>query len=338
MTSHTESPISIEALKRHAKRLQKEIKKNNPIFKLSEAQDLLARTFGLNNWHEMNETAIKNNQTSKLKKHLYECCEVGGSILPILKENNTIRFDIKKALHIAAKNRHLHIVKELLEEYLPYHPEIKLYQHDIISCYLIACKRGYLEMVQYLLQDYYQGNATLLAGNRVIGLIDSCRHGHYLLVKYLLEESHFKTILNNQETIDKAFLQTAFFENVEGVFGNKHFQIIQYLLTSKDIPYRANINIKNSECLKIMCFDKPIIEYFLTSPELKEHADIYNDSGKIFEFIYQKAEEWQYYEVVDYLMNDYKIERTPEIMQVINKYGSIRDNRSNQDMKCIINC
>lgn len=101
--------ISSEALKRHAKRLQKEIKKNKPSFKLSEAQDLLAKTFGLNNWHEMNETTKKNEEKNEIEKNYLWYCEneYFFSVKKLLKVHPEINIDIEQGFRRAVKSGNL---------------------------------------------------------------------------------------------------------------------------------------------------------------------------------------------------------------------------------------
>ena len=322
MSSTTESLISIEALKRHAKRLQKEIKKINPDFKLSEAQDLLAKTFGLNNWHEMNETTKKNEEEKRLKKEFLQYCENGHSTF-MLQEHKNIQFDIEKALRIATKNGHGFIIFEVFEEYLPQHPEKQISKHTMLYLFTLACHRGHLDIIQYLL-DYYKRNELLDQFIGSYGFQLACRNGHYDIIQYLLEESTIKDRYNHQQIIDQGFLNATFGEALNGVFGKQHTDIIKYLLNSKNIPINANINAQDSKAIKDACISKELMQYFLCSPELKEHGNIYARNGKIFEFIYNVAHSLKDYEIIDYIIGEYKIEKTPEIIKTLDKYAKIR--------------
>ena len=65
-----------------------------------------------------------------------------------------------------------------------------------------------------------------------------------------------------------------------------------------------------------------IVKYLLTSPDLKEHANIHadNDEGFIWACAYGQLE------VVKYLIQDMSIEKTKHIEDYLNK---------NQDNKCV---
>lgn len=77
--------LSENAVKRHSKRLQEEIKQTyKPDFTLSEAQNMLSRVFGMTNWHELKKVLLpeevgeKNTQNIKLNTifgNLEECHE-----------------------------------------------------------------------------------------------------------------------------------------------------------------------------------------------------------------------------------------------------------------------
>lgn len=319
MFYNSEIVVTKDALKRHAKRLQKEIQKTNPTFKLSEAQNLLAKSFGMNNWHEMNETADKNREAKELNDRFIDSCENGYDIIKLLENNSHIKFNIAKGLLSAAKNGQLEVLIDLLERYLPQNPHIKIYQSDKHRCYNAVCKRGNIEIIDYLLY-YYEKNNMDLIGNKEIGFYNACENGQLQLVKYLLNNSKIKDYLNKQEIIDKGFLQACQGENLSGTFGKDQIEIIKYLLTSKDLLKNAHINTENSRALKYACISKPLIKYLLTSSELKEHADIYNENGAVFDHIAQVAKEINFKTVMNYIINDYQIKQTPDIIQVLNKY------------------
>jgi ankyrin repeat protein len=57
---------------------------------------------------------------------------------------------------------------------------------------------------------------------------------------------------------------------------NDEIKLIQHLLSSSKIKYKANIHYKDDYVLRIACRkgQLDLVDYYLTSPDLEEHADI----------------------------------------------------------------
>lgn len=323
MFHNSEIVLTKEALKRHAKRLQKEINQIKPGLKLTEAQNLLAKSFGMNNWHEMNETADKNRESKELNDRFIDSCENGYNIIHLLENNPHVKFNIAKGLLSAAKNGQLEVLIDLLERYLPQNPHIKLYQIDKHRCYNVVCNRGNIEIIDYLLYYYEKYNIDLI-GNKEIGFYNACENGQFQLVKYLLESSKIKGYLNKQEIIDEGFLRACQGEKIIGKFGKEQIEIVKYLLKEPSLKYNANINVENDKALINAALSKELLEYLLSSPELKYHANIYNQDGEIFNYFCKITKTIHTTEFVEYILNDYKINQTLTIVEILNKYPEIK--------------
>ena len=58
--THQNLLLSEKAIKAHSKRLQKELKNLNQDLPLTQVQNLLAKTFGFNNFHELKNILVIN--------------------------------------------------------------------------------------------------------------------------------------------------------------------------------------------------------------------------------------------------------------------------------------
>lgn len=99
------------------------------------------------------------------------------------------------------------------------------------------------------------------------------------------------------------------------------FNSVRYLLTSKDLCYRANINYINenshSAANKSIRFeDLKIFKYLLSSSELEENADIHEQDDILFII----AITHHFDEALKFLIIDMNIERTKEINKFSNFY------------------
>lgn len=322
MNYHSEVSISPEALKRHAKRLQKEMKINQPNFKLTEAQNLLAKVFGLNNWHEMNEILLKNKEfhikAEKEKKQFLFDCEMGHWIKYI--ENNEFSFDISEALNIAASHGRLYIIKFIIEEYLPKNLHINISVSTKRSCFLRACRKGHVRVVDYFINQNWILDNSDYSDIFLTAFMQVCDEGHFDLIQYFLEYSSLKHKFNNEKIINRGFVRTFWGCSFDGCSGKEHVKISHYLLTSDTLPIKANIHAEDDKALYYSEVDLDIVKYLLTSTDLKEHANIYAQNGQIFERFCKIARLIDYTDIVDYLIHDYKIEKTPEIMASLIKY------------------
>jgi hypothetical protein len=95
---------------------------------------------------------------------------------------------------------------------------------------------------------------------------------------------------------------------------NNNLEAVKYLLTSSELSYNPSLT-EDNEPLRIACNGnfKKMVEYFLTSPELNEHSDIYQDQQQAF----KDACKAESLEVLQYLIFEYKIEKTDEIKEYL---------------------
>lgn len=113
----------------------------------------------------------------------------------------------------------------------------------------------------------------------------------------------------SQENLDDAFIWAC----LQGQLDK-----IKYLLTSPELKIHADIHTEGDNGL-MLAFRKnhfDIIKYLLTSKDLKDHANIYNNNCQPFERACLHSNQ----EVLEYLVLDYKIEKTKEIQDYLLKY------------------
>jgi len=137
--------LSEKAFKAHSKRLQKELKSLNQDLPLTQVQNLLSKTFGFNNFHELkkilsiNEKKLDNsityknlintskNQTNINNMYLKACYDGDLDLLKLLLQDNNIinrpeleckdiHGNINGAVHQACLSGNVDIVKYLLED------------------------------------------------------------------------------------------------------------------------------------------------------------------------------------------------------------------------------
>ena len=87
--------------------------------------------------------------------------------------------------------------------------------------------------------------------------------------------------------------------------------IIKYLLTSPDLKEHADIHANNDNALG-NCFlnnNVELAEYLLSSPELKEHANVHVTNDKLFKYACQYGGK----KLLEYLIFNYQIKKTENI-------------------------
>lgn len=141
-------------------------------------------------------------------------------------------------------------------------------------------------------------------------------------LSFYAQENDTKTIkyLLTQHPVIQASIDT-----IEGgaltwacVHGN--LPLVQYLLTSPELKIRANIHNNNDEALLLACYHEhlDIVRYLLTSPELKEHANINADDDNIVVEVCRTDN----IEVLQYILT------SPEISKHANMNNKKRQNEA----------
>src|ERR1700693_2299936 len=71
---------------------------------------------------------------------------------------------------------------------------------------------------------------------------------------------------------------------------NGNLDIVQYLLTSTELPKHANIHANEDWALRTSCNNGhlDVVKYLLSSPDLKKHADIHTRDDYAFRVSYSK--------------------------------------------------
>ena len=116
-------------------------------------------------------------------------------------------------------------------------------------------------------------------------------------------------------TKDKNKYKTLTPEQLNEVFINScqkgHLEIVQYLLTSADLKEHANIHADNDLGFRLACENGylELVKYLLTSPDLKEHADIHADNDYGFRLACARGQ----LEVVKYLLTSPNLKEHADI-------------------------
>lgn len=113
-------------------------------------------------------------------------------------------------------------------------------------------------------------------------------------------------------------INTAFFNACQQNFEKE----AKYLLTSTDLINKADINFKDDCGLIWVCRNENfnLMKFFLTSEELTSHANIHAQNDKVFTYSLNQEELGNkfYKKVLEYLVNEYKIDMTPEIENLLD--------------------
>lgn len=98
---------------------------------------------------------------------------------------------------------------------------------------------------------------------------------------------------------------------------NGRIDIVKYLLTSKELTDHANINADNEGALKFACMNNhtEVIKYLLTSPELKKHANFDTNYLSNINWALQKKS----HELLRFYVFDLYIEYTNEIKKLLKQ-------------------
>jgi hypothetical protein len=100
-----------------------------------------------------------------------------------------------------------------------------------------------------------------------------------------------------KEEIDEAYFQAC--ENCD-------FELIKFLLTSKDIPINADIHYSNAVLNICMNNKLEILKYLLTSDDLTEKLNVHHS----YDYLFRVAHTNQKNDVLEYLIFDFEIKET----------------------------
>lgn len=111
---------------------------------------------------------------------------------------------------------------------------------------------------------------------------------------------------------------------------NGELEIVKYLLTSPDLKNNANIHAGDDAALSSACLKGrlDVVEYLLTSPNLKEHANLEAYGSRPFVW----ACIGKQFAVVDYLMNSPDLKQHPTKEAISKGFIAVFDNSSQLDM------
>lgn len=260
--------LTEQAIGRHTKRLQKELKKINHDLKLSEAQNMLSRIIGMKDYHELKqvlkfEDKKEENTKEKQEKDLNSILEQHNFITLEQAEQNLENFFAKGSINIildflnsnnpliqkyieenaidyfiiAARNNKLYLLKTLINKNLI---SFNLFsEEEIENLYwnLLAHNTESLECFNYV---FYELNFPNQLSKNLVGSIT-----HYLInnVNIIGLKNH----LNNFLKDDRINFQKDFFWNTCPVrVVKKDLNNIETIHTEYDLSYCA----LNSICVQ----------------------------------------------------------------------------------------
>lgn len=212
-----------------------------------------------------------------------------------------------------------------------------LQYNDLIQEYIDACENGFLEHVRYLLTSKDLKNNPHINATNTLALSLACANNHIEVVKYLL---------TSDELLIKADIRAHENQPLINACSNNNFELVKYLLTSPDLKEHASLSKNDSIALVYACKHDNVemIKYLLTSEELKDHASIYAVNGEplvqicaynclnVLKFVIEElkvdiyfnncyaireASANNYEEMLQYLVFDYGIKKTPALQEHI---------------------
>lgn len=148
------------------------------------------------------------------------------------------------------------------------------------------------------LYEHYKNCPTeVLSGS----LIDACCLGRLDRVKFLINKMDVDINFNN----DQAFREAC---------RSRCFDIVQYLLTSKELNKHSQINNCPEDTVSGLSYacvngDLNLVKYLLSSPDLKELADIHQNNDNAFKLAFYREHD----AILEYLIFEHKIPYTEDI-------------------------
>ena len=118
---------------------------------------------------------------------------------------------------------------------------------------------------------------------------------------------------NKYKTLTQEQLNKVFIDSCE----NGYLEVVKYLLTSPDLKEHADIHADNDNGFIDSCVNGylEVVKYLLTSPELTEHADIHAKYDLGFKWACRDG----HLEVIKYLIIDMNIDKTNYIEEYLNE-------------------
>lgn len=144
-------------------------------------------------------------------------------------------------------------------------------------------------------------------------LLTSCRQGNMNFIKESLHSIDGTQFSTHPKLIEEAIL------------GNQ-LEIVQYLLTSKDLIKHCNIHYETDLFLVIACRANrlAIVEFLLTSTELNEHCDVNTLSSAPIRVACMNGHP----QIVDYLMSQHNVMVSSFLYDIVLKKREIEKTTS----------
>lgn len=194
------------------------------------------------------------------------------------------------------------VKKYFAEDDFKYHP---YYEEILKTAFLHACTKGYKEMVKEIIEldvlDYknnyplsvYQKGLVLCVNNAHLQLVDyllssiipqenhyrqyqlntalhaACQSGHENIVKHLLNNSDYKSIIDIHSFDDKA---------LNNALTGSHFEIVKFLLETASFKNKKNINDYYYSTFLLACYqgDLELLKYLISNDKIQSYNDIKN--------------------------------------------------------------
>jgi hypothetical protein len=101
---------------------------------------------------------------------------------------------------------------------------------------------------------------------------------------------------------------------------NNDLEKVEFLLTSKDLPFNAQINMPSSQCFGICVAsgsgNNDIVKFLATSPKLKELADIHIDNDNAINSAIFSGNK----ELIRFFIIDMNVKKTQNIIESMDSF------------------
>lgn len=190
--------------------------------------------------------------------------------------------------------------------------------------FLNACTTGNLNEVNFYLTSpaiKLHANINVKDNNGFTGLMKACANNHLDVVKFLLSSPQLKKHANVHARSDLALWQAIYRGNTE---------IVKYLLTSDELTDRASEKYNKKGFITACRFGyKDLAKFFLTSDELKIKINVHEKRDVAFKELCNTKikninDSKQIDEILEYLILDYKIEKTQEIKNFLQQHPELK--------------
>lgn len=257
---------------------------------------------------------IKSTPLIEIVNYINEGCILSKKLIPIIEIKNlfiqAMENDREDIIHYLLRFSMLKDEKKTIKKSLHIYSALRIaFQQEEKITYLLMNNNVYNRYFKSYIQDK---NSLQMA----------CKFGNIVLIKYIIESVNFTNL--DEDTKKNEMLKS--FSNA---IKSENFKIIHFLLSLKTLKKYISTSIfMNSYHYRVLLGNTNVFKYLLTSPDVEEKIDLYNNKADIFLKVCQNNnrnyEELLYYIIVDYqlIYNDDIREITQEMIVIDNMLKS----------------